>query len=351
MRICVFGASGYVGAVLMRLLLDHPGVTELLPVSSTAAGRPVDEGDWGLGADTLGKLPSGRLLLNRDQALRARPDAVFSALPHGVSARFCEPFFPNSAVFDLSADFRLRDEEAHRLAYGTAPPMKRQRQTAVYGLSELYEEDVKRANLIAVPGCYPTCVLLPILPLARASIISSTITINALSGISGAGKSEKRDSMFVERSENALAYNPGLRHRHHPEMVQEIRLAGIKSELFFTPHLVPMRRGMLSTISIPIAGEPERIAADIEKALQGAYSDKCFISLTGSRIPSIRDVVGSNRCDIGWIVEGAKNGASMLFLFSVIDNLLKGAGGQAVQNFNIRFGFPHECGLPVRGEV
>jgi len=351
MRVCVFGASGYVGAVLMRLLLDHPRVTELLPVSSTAAGRPIDEGDWGLGADTLGKLPSGRLLLSRNQALGARPDAVFSALPHGASAQFCRPFLPNSVVFDLSADFRLKDEEAHRLAYGAAPPMKKQRQTAVYGLSELYEEDIRRADLISVPGCYPTCALLPLLPLARASMISSSITINALSGISGAGKSEKRASMFVERSENALAYNPGLRHRHHPEMVQEIRLAGIKSDLFFTPHLVPMRRGMLSTISIPMAGKAEKIASNVEKALRRAYADKRFINLTGSRIPSTRDVAGSNRCDIGWIVEGVRNGASMLFLFSVIDNLLKGAGGQAVQDFNIRFGFPQDCGLPIRGEV
>jgi len=351
MRICVLGASGYAGAVLMRLLLDHPRITELLPVSSTAAGRPIDEGDWGLGVDAKGKLPSGRLLLDRDRALRAGPDAVFSALPHGVSARFCEPFFSNSVVFDLSADFRLRDEKAHRLAYGEAPPMKKTRQEAVYGLSELYENDIREANLIAVPGCYPTCALLPILPLARASIISSTITVNALSGVSGAGRSEKRDSMFVERSENALAYSPGFSHRHHPEMLQEIRLAGCGSNLFFTPHLVPMRRGIFSTISIPISGETGEIETSIGDALQGAYADKPFIRLTGKRIPSTRDVAGSNRCDIGWTVEGAENGVSMLFLFSVIDNLLKGAGGQAVQDFNIRFGFPRDCGLSLRGEV
>jgi len=350
MRICVFGASGYVGAILMRLLLDHPRVTELIPVSSTAAGRSIDGGDRGLGSDTRGKLPNGRLLMNRDQALRAKPDAVFSALPHGVSARFCEPFFPDSVVFDLSADFRLKNEKVHKLAYGTEAPMKKLRQTAVYGLSELYEEDIRRTNLISVPGCYPTCALLPILPLARNSVIFSTITINALSGISGAGRSEKRDSMFVERSENALAYSPGLRHRHHPEMAQEIKLTGIGGNLFFTPHLVPMRRGMFSTISIPMAGETGKIAIDVEKALQETYADKCFINLTGNRIPSTRDVVGSNRCDIGWTVEGT-NGASMLFLFSVIDNLLKGAGGQAVQNFNIRFGFPQDCGLPLRSEV
>lgn len=352
MRICVLGASGYTGAVLMRLLLDHPRVTELLPVSSSAAGRPIDERDWGLGADIQGKLPGGRLLLNRDQALRAKPDAVFSALPHGASAQFCEPFFSGSVVFDLSADFRLKDEEAHRLAYGVAPPMGKLRQTAVYGLSELYENDIQEANLIAVPGCYPTCALLPILPLAHASVISSTtITINALSGVSGAGRSEKSGSMFVDRSENALAYNPGLKHRHHPEMVQEIRLAGISCDLFFTPHLIPMRRGIFSTITIPVTGEPGEIAMKVEEAFRIAYANKRFINLTSNRIPSTRDVVGSNRCDIGWTVERGGNDVSMLFLFGVIDNLLKGAGGQAVQDFNIRFGFPQDCGLPLRGEV
>jgi len=351
MKICVLGATGYAGAVLMRLLLDHPRITELLPVSSTAAGRPIDEEDWGLGADAQGKLPGGRLLLDRDQALRARPDVVFSALPHGASARFCKPFFSDSVVFDLSADFRLRDEKAHGFAYGTAPPMKRLRQGAVYGLSELYENEIREANLIAVPGCYPTCALLPILPLARASMLSSTITVNALSGVSGAGRSEKRGSMFVERSENALAYSPGFRHRHHPEMLQEIKLAGSNSDLFFTPHLVPMRRGIFSTISMPISGDAEEIETRVGNTLRRAYADKLFIRLTGNRIPSTRDVAGSNRCDIGWMVEGAENSASMLFLFSVIDNLLKGAGGQALQNFNIRFGFPQDCGLSLRGEV
>lgn len=351
MKICLLGASGYAGAVLMRLLLDHPRVTELFPVSSTAAGRPIDEVDWGLGTDTQGKLPVGRLLLDRDQALRVRPNVVFSALPHGASAQFCEPFFRDSVVFDLSADFRLKDKQAHRLAYGAAPPMRKLRQSAVYGLSELYEDDIRAAKLISVPGCYPTCALLPILPLARASVISSTITINAMSGISGAGRSEKRISMFVERSENTLAYRPGISHRHHPEMIQEIRFAGIDCSLFFTPHLVPMRRGIFSTISIPVAGEAEEITMRVGEALQEAYEGKCFINLTGRRIPSTRDVVGSNRCDIGWRVESAEKGSSMLFLFSVIDNLLKGAGGQAVQDFNIRFGFPQDCGLPLRGEV
>jgi len=351
MRICILGASGYAGAILMRLLLDHPGVRELLPVSSTAMGKPVDEGDWGLGADAGGKLPGGRLLLDRDQAFQAKPDAVFSALPHGISARYCEPFFSDSVVFDLSADFRLKNEEAHRLSYGAEPPMKGLRQSSVYGLSELYESDIRKTDLISVPGCYPTCSLLPILPLAQAFDISSSITINALSGISGAGRSEKRASMFVERSENAVAYSPGLRHRHYPEMIQEIRLAGIDGNLFFTPHLVPMRRGIFSTISIPLAGEPEEISMSVEKTFLEAYEDKPFINLTANRIPATRDVIGSNRCDIGWIVERGGDGASMLFLFSVIDNLLKGASGQAVQNFNIRFGFSQDCGLPLRGEV
>ncbi len=335
----------------MRLLLDHPEVDHVIPVSSTAAGKPVDERDGGLGPDIKGKLPQGRLFQTREEALKEKPDAVFSALPHGASAEFCEPFFNHSVVFDLSADFRLKNKKVHEITYGSKAPLPSMREKAVYGLSEVYADEIRKSDLIAVPGCYPTCSLLPLIPLVRTGLVSSVITINSLSGISGAGRSAKETSLFVERSENSVAYNPGIRHRHQPEMIQELRAAGGNIPLFFTPHLVPMRRGMLSTISTAIQGGADEINGKVEAALKGAYEREPFINLTGDTIPSTRNVVGSNRCDIGWSVEGPEGGVSMLYLFSTIDNLVKGASGQAVQDFNIRFNFPQETGLPLRGEA
>jgi N-acetyl-gamma-glutamyl-phosphate reductase len=351
MKVAVFGASGYGGQVLLRLLLDHPEVSAVLPVSSTTAGSAVDERDGGIGPDPEGKLPADRRLLTRDEAAAEAPAAVFSALPHGASAEFCEPFFGRSAVFDLSADFRLRDASVHEAAYGHPAPGSTLRDTAVYGLSEVYRDKIRNSDLIAVPGCYPTCTLLPLIPLAGAGMLKSPITVNSLSGISGAGRSAKESSLYVERSENSTAYNPGHKHRHHPEMVQELSAAGAAAPLFFTPHLVPMRRGMLSTISMPVEGSPDDWNSRIGEVLTGFYAGSTFITLTGGRIPATRDVVGSNRCDIGWLVEGSNSGTAMVYLFSVIDNLVKGASGQAVQDFNIRFGFSEHSGLPLRGEV
>lgn len=351
MKVCVFGASGYGGQVLMRLLLNHPEVKTVLPVSSSTAGKSVYDRDGGLGPDLEGKLPFDRLFLDKDQALKEKPDAVFSALPHGASADFCEHFISSSVVFDLSADFRLKNPRIHEKVYGAAAPLPGIRSEAVYGLSEIYEDRILKADLIAVPGCYPTCTLLPLLPIGRAGLINSDVTVNCLSGISGAGRSARESSLFVERSENTVAYNPGLRHRHHPEMVQELRIAGVRSSLFFTPHLVPIRRGMASTISVPVEGNSAEIEKSVSSALSGAYAGKPFINLRGNDIPSTRDVVGSNRCDIGWSVEESSEGSTMLYLFSTIDNLMKGASGQAVQDFNIRFGFAQQTGLPVRGDV
>ncbi len=303
MKAVVFGASGYGGQVLMRLLMGHPGVEKVLPVSSSSAGSAIDLRDGGLGPDPLGKLPPGRRLLTRDEALAEAPDAVFSALPHGASAEFCRPFFGKSVVFDLSADFRLRGADVHAAAYGQAAPFPELRSSAVYGLSEWYADDIRGADIIAVPGCYPTCSLLPLLPLAKAGLLGSSsqvITINALSGISGAGRSAKENSLFVERAENTVAYSPGTSHRHSPEMVQELRAGGAAASVFFTPHLVPMRRGMEATITVVLEGETAELHSRVGNALNGSYSDSLFVRLTGSKIPSSRNVVGSNRCDIGW---------------------------------------------------
>ncbi len=351
MKAAVFGASGYGGQAAMRLLLDHPEVSRVLPVSSSAAGSSVDERDGGLGPDPEGKLPEGRRLLTREEALSEAPDAVFAALPHGASAEFCEPFFGKSVVFDLSADFRLYDAAVHERAYGAKAPYPALRDSTVYGLAEIYEDRIKKADIIAVPGCFPTGALLPLIPAAREGIANTAITVNSITGLSGAGRSAKETMLFVERSENAVAYNPGLRHRHQPEMLQEVRAAGGKGALFFTPHMVPMRRGIATTTTIAVEGDPEAVAERVESALKKAYEGKPFVGLRGNAIPATRDVVGSNRCDIGWAVESDGEGNTLLYLFSALDNLLKGASGQAVQDFNIRFGFNPVSGLPLRGEV
>lgn len=346
MKIAVMGATGYTGRVLMRLLLTHPFVDQILPVSASAAGAMVNTLDPGLGTQSSGKLPEDGQFLSREEALAAQPDAVFSALPPGDSADFCEPFFGKSVLLDLSADFRLWDSGDHKSAYGRTAPFPSWRKQAVYGLAEIYRDQIAAADIIAVPGCYPTCVLLPLIPLAKASLLTGPITVNAMSGISGAGRKPKETAMFVERSESVTAYNPGLTHRHVPEMRQSLLSAGCHAPLYFTPHLVPIRRGMEATTSVSIDESP-RMEECVARALKAVYEESSFVQLRDNQLPDTRDVAGSNRCDIGWrIVEGG-----MLYLFSVIDNLLKGSAGQAVQDFNIRFGFPETAGLPSRGDV
>ncbi|OQX28589.1 MAG: N-acetyl-gamma-glutamyl-phosphate reductase [Spirochaeta sp. LUC14_002_19_P3] len=345
MKAAVLGARGYTGRVLLRLLLNHPEVEQILPVSATAAGSKIRESDPGLGLRTAAKFPKGECFLRREEVLELKPDAVFSALPHGESASFCEPFFGKSILFDLSTDFRLSDAQSHLNAYGTPPPFPERRRQAAYGLAEIYRENIAKADIIAVPGCYPTCSLLPLLPIARAGLVRGPVIINALSGISGAGRTPKTETLYVERSESAAPYSPGQSHRHVPEIRAHLEAAGCHEALCFTPHLVPMRRGMLASISVPIhnSGLNDK---DIKVIFSRAYDECPFIDIAPQRLPDTRDAVGSNRCVISWHITDA-----ILLLFSAIDNLFKGASGQAVQAFNIRFGFPETTGLPLSAEA
>jgi N-acetyl-gamma-glutamyl-phosphate reductase len=218
---------------------------------------------------------------------------------------------------------------------------------AVYGLPEWHTEAIKKADIIALPGCYPTATLLPLLPIARAGLLTGTVIVNAISGISGAGRKEKMDLLFVERSENVNAYNPGVSHRHAQEIGQELSGADPALSFLFTPHLAPLRRGMAVTTVAELKRAPAASGAgSIEAILRECYEGRPFINLVGSRIPETRHVWGSNRCDIGWKIEGKH-----LMLFSVIDNLVKGASGEAVQDMNIRLGFAEDAGLPLGGEM
>lgn len=340
----ILGTTGYTGMVLLRLLSRHPEVTRIVPVSSSQAGTSLVDFDRGLSSSLRAKTEtSNGKLATFDEAVEAKPDVVFAALPHLASAKTCEPFFGKSVVIDLSADFRIKDPVLFEKAYKEKPHRPDLLEMAVYGLAEWNTEDIKKADLIANPGCYPTATLLPLLPLAKAGLIRGVAIVNALSGISGAGRGAKVNNLFCERSENTNAYAPGKTHRHATEIQQILDGAGSGLDLLFTPHLVPLKQGMAVTTAV----ETTRDFSDgeLSEAYAQVYADKPFIEVRGKIIPETRDVRNSNRCDIGWHREGNR-----LILFSVIDNLLKGASGQAVQNMNLRFGFEETAGLSLHGE-
>jgi N-acetyl-gamma-glutamyl-phosphate reductase len=330
--------------VLLRLLTDHPDITHIYPVSSSQEGTLLVEADPGVSDETLRKtdICDGRMVSVAD-VVKAGPDVLFAALPHLKSAEVCEPFFGTCPVIDLSADFRIRNHDSFTRAYGQAPPRPDLLEKAVYGLSEWNREAISTSDLIANPGCYPTATLLPILPLARAGIISSLVIVNAMSGISGAGRSAKTNNLFVERSENMNAYSPGTTHRHLTEIQSQIDSHARGFEVLFTPHLVPVKQGMAVTTVTTLSRETEN--SEIRRIFDEAYGTSPFVRIQTTGIPESRQVRNSNRCDIGWHREGRH-----LILFSVLDNLLKGASGQAVQNMNIRFGLPETAGLRSFGE-
>ena len=342
----VLGATGYAGTLLLRLLLDHPAVTGIIPVSGSRAGQPLAEVVPGFAARAgaaAGKLGDGRLV-SSEEAARQPGDVVFSSLPPLASAAGAAPYFDRAVVIDLAADFRIKDHALFATAYGTAPPRPDLLPAAVYGLCEWHRTAIGDAPIIANPGCYPTAVLLPLLPLAAAGLLRGSVVTTAMSGITGAGRKVSEDYLFTELSENVMAYAPGRSHRHHAEMMSELTVAAADLDLLFTPHLVPMRRGLAAT-TVASLREPN-LDTQVAEVLEQAYGDAPFVKLTGERIPATADVWGANRCDIGWRLTGTQ-----LMLFSVIDNLVKGAAGQAVQNMNLRFGLPEDAGLPLHAEA
>ena len=345
MKAVILGTTGYTGMVLLRLLSEHPDIKEIIPVSSSKQGTELEAVDPGIGKAVFEKTAkwNGKMVDIKD-AVKANPDVVFAGLPHLASAKICEPFFGKSVVVDLSADFRIKESELFLQAYGEEAPRKDLLPESVYGLCEIYHDDIKKYDIIANPGCYPTCTLLPILPLASKGFIKGKIITNAMSGISGAGKKAKIGNIFCERTENTCAYLPGQTHRHFTEIKKEINYFDDSLDLMFTPHLVPLKRGMHVTSAFEMAKDITE--DDIKAVYDDFYAGSPFVNLKGSTLPETRDVWGSNRCDIAWQVQG-----STVILFSAIDNLVKGASGQAVQNMNIRFGLRETSGLRVYGEL
>lgn len=336
-RVGIVGATGYAGAELVRILCGHPQVELSVLTSRQFAGVRFDE---------IYPALAGRVHLICEELVVEQicdqAEIVFLALPHQLPMKLVPQFVErNVRVVDLSADFRFNDAAVYESAY--QPHSARDLLSrAVYGLSEIYFEAIRSADLIGNPGCYPTSALLPLIPLARAGLLDlSTLIVDSKSGVSGAGRSLSITSHFCEVNESFKAYKVAG-HRHNAEMDAILsREAEQPVQLTFVPHLVPMSRGMLTTIyATPLKGVK---AGDVRSCLAAAYSDHAFIRLCAEgRVPDTLHVKGTNYCDIGVVLDKRNQ---RLILISVIDNLVKGAAGQAVQNMNIMLEIDETCGL------
>jgi N-acetyl-gamma-glutamyl-phosphate reductase len=332
----ILGASGYTGAELVRLLAHHPNVEIRAVTADRKAGRPMAEVFPHLAAVGLPALSS-----IEDTDMSAL-DTVFLGLPHGTTQEVVAALPGHLKVIDLSADFRLRDPALYKQWYGHDHRAPEHQKHAVYGLTEHAREAIRAARLIACPGCYPTASMMPLIPLLKAKLIAGDdIIIDAKSGVSGAGRAEKEANLFAEVSEGIHAYGIAS-HRHAPEIEQELSVAaGAPITVSFTPHLVPMNRGILATIYVRLA--PGAGVDDLHGALSAAYAAEPFVRVLPQGVaPATRHVRGSNHCLIGVFPDRQPGRA---ILVSVLDNLVKGAAGQAVQNFNLVAGLAETTAL------
>jgi N-acetyl-gamma-glutamyl-phosphate reductase len=276
---------------------------------------------------------------------------VFLALPHGVAAEFAVPLLQQGCqVIDLSADFRVKDPTVYKEFYGHDHPAPELLAKSVYGLPEIYRASLKDAALVASPGCYPTSVLLPAIPLVRAQLVNATgIIANSLSGVSGAGRKVEADYLFVECNESVRPYGVP-KHRHLSEIEQELSIAaGEKVAIQFTPHLIPVSRGILTTLYLPPAkhfsgaAEMQSLNEQIATCYRDAYGNEPFVRLLEDKaLPDTKNVTGTNVIEIAWRLDMR---TGRLIVMSAVDNIVKGASGQAVQSFNILCGFPETAGL------
>ncbi len=339
MRVAVFGASGYTGLELLRLLLRHPRFELALVTSEQRAGEPVGDAFPAL----RGQLDLRFTASAEATGLARELDLAFTALPHAASAPTVAALRQAGVpVLDLSADFRLHDAAVYREWYGEHPAPQLLKD-AVYGLPELHREALRKAELVAVPGCYPTSVLLPLAPFLREGLIETTgLVIDSKSGVSGAGRKLEAQYLLAEQGENCMAYKPGHEHRHTPEIEQEASLAaGRGVRVSFVPHLLPTVRGIVTSVY----ARPRKplSTADARAVLERAYAAERFVRvLPPGATPSLAAVRGSNFCDVAAFSD---EGNGTLILLSALDNLCKGASGQAVQCANLMRGLPEELGL------
>jgi N-acetyl-gamma-glutamyl-phosphate reductase len=330
----ILGATGYTGAELIRLLHAHRGVRITYCSSRQYNDKNISEvlpffrGTFDIGLEDF------------DEArIKDNCDIVFCCLPHGTAMEFIPKIVGSVRVVDLSADYRIRDLSTYEQWYvsHTSPELLKR---AVYGLCELYREDIAHADLVANPGCYPTSILLPLVPLLREGLIEAEgIVADSKSGVSGAGRGLSLKTHICETGESFSAYKVGRSHRHIPEMEQELsKAAGTEVAIDFTPHLIPISRGMLSTIYVKARANE----ATLKSCLSSYYADSRFVHLLAEDFPSTKDVRGTNNCLIGLSLN-EKTGRAVIV--SAIDNLTKGASGQAIQNMNLMFGLPEAEGI------
>lgn len=343
-RVGILGASGYTGAELLRLLAQHPNTEVAVLTAERSAGKEIGSVYPQFAYGSFGKsLPT---LVRNDQVdWKNAAEIVFCCLPHATTQEIINslPFENGLRVVDLSADFRLRDLQTYEKWYGgthLAPELQKE---AVYGISELFRERIRPARLVANPGCYPTTAQLPLIPLLKSKLILPTdIIIDAKSGTSGAGRSPNQGTLFCEITEGINAYGIA-NHRHTPEIEQGLSEAyGKQVHITFTPHLMPMSRGILETIYVKTADGAN--TDRMRQCLEETYGDEAFVHVLpkGAAPPQTRHVRGSNNCVIQ-VIDDAIPGRAIIV--SVLDNVVKGASGQAIQNMNIMMGFPENMGL------
>ena len=340
MNVAIIGASGYSGAELAGLLLKHPGVRLNTLMTANQERQDAKPRKY---SEELPQF-SGRCdleiePLDLDALVQRRTKAVFLATPNETSHDLVPKLLERQLrVIDLSGAYRLKQPDLYPKWYGFEHHFAPALATAVYGLTEIHRASIRQASLLANPGCYPTSALLPLIPLQRAELVDDAFDIicDSKSGVSGAGKSPTAGTHFSEVTESFKAYNV-FKHRHAPEIWQELNT----NRLVFTPHLLPINRGILSTIYVRVRKSVTEVA--VSACYQKAYGQEPFVRLfPAGRFPEIKFVAHTNYCDIGWKLEPS---GSMLVIISAIDNLVKGAAGQALQNMNVMLGLEETAGL------
>lgn len=339
-QVGIIGASGYTAVEAIKLLLRHPQATVSVTTSRQGAGGSITD----LHPQLTGRLNCNIEDLNPQQ-IADRCDVAFCCLPHGTSAQFVMQLQEAGVkTIDLSADYRLGTPELYHRWYGEEHPDPRRLGQVPYGLPELFQEQIENASLIANPGCYPTSAIVPLAPLIKEGLIElEQIIVDSKSGVSGAGRTPKQGNLYCECNETFSAYSVG-NHRHQPEIVDILeRFTGKPCQVVFTPHLVPMDRGILSTIYVKPRGQVS--ANQIRECIQCFYDKQPFVRVVG-HLPSTKFVAHTNYVDVA-----VRENGPYVILLSALDNLIKGASGAAVQNMNVMFGLNPATGLLDRDTV